>query len=352
MPGVPQPTVLDELRRGCQEVLSQPDAPVSINHDAVEQLAGSLSAETVKASLRGNVFPVKFDDIESEITFLTLYHMLDFGSGYDDILLRSNRRDAHETIQFGAIGIHLTAPRIDHHWMKAFSNYGVHNAFGVEAMEEQEVMPGVIMSKPGPLQPLVTSIREVINSAGAALEARGERTLGEHVLNFVDHLAQSGKSALASSFITDLSDNFPGFQDTVTCHDQQLPLLRKAQKLAFDLYLRFGTGEHDDRFKWADVDKLTADSGSLLPAVLRYKAVLQYSEALAAAVDARQPLPPGNEECTIRAAAVVAVDAMVQSCNGAINAAELSSYLLSLTDEDQELHGKVVPHLTRETTAY
>lgn len=74
--------------------------------------------------------------------------MLDFGSGYDDILLRSNRRDAHETIQFGAIGIHLTAPRIDHHWMKAFSNYGVHNAFGVEAMEEQEVMPGVIMSKP------------------------------------------------------------------------------------------------------------------------------------------------------------------------------------------------------------
>lgn len=36
-----------------------------------------------------------------QVSFLALYHLLDFGSGYDDLLLQKNKRDARETIQFG-----------------------------------------------------------------------------------------------------------------------------------------------------------------------------------------------------------------------------------------------------------
>lgn len=32
--------------------------------------------------------------------------------------------------------------------MGAFTNYGVHNAFGIEAMVEEELRPGIMLSKP------------------------------------------------------------------------------------------------------------------------------------------------------------------------------------------------------------
>lgn len=75
----------------------------------------------------------------------------------------------------------------------------------------------------------------------------------------------------------ELADNFPGFQDSGLYtpaaaaaegapeqqQQQQQPItvlyLRKAQSLAADLEARFG-GE-DERFRWTDADKLTADSG-------------------------------------------------------------------------------------------
>jgi len=44
----------------------------------------------------------------------------------------------------------------------------------------------------GPLQPLAESIRGALNAAGTALEKRNERTLGEHILAFVDARKQAG----------------------------------------------------------------------------------------------------------------------------------------------------------------
>ena len=39
-----------------------------------------------------------------QVSFLALYHLLDFGSGYNPLLQAANRRSAKETVQFGAIG--------------------------------------------------------------------------------------------------------------------------------------------------------------------------------------------------------------------------------------------------------
>lgn len=60
---------------------------------------------------------------QAQVNFLALYHMLRFGSGYDPVLLQRCRRAAAETVQFGAIGMHLSAKRLDGPWMRAFNAY-------------------------------------------------------------------------------------------------------------------------------------------------------------------------------------------------------------------------------------
>ena len=48
-----------------------------------------------------------------------MFHLLDFGSGYDPQLLRqSGGRDARETLLYGIIGLHLGGTRLDCHKLK------------------------------------------------------------------------------------------------------------------------------------------------------------------------------------------------------------------------------------------
>ena len=79
---------------------------------------------------------------------MALYHMLDFGSGYEPLLQRRLKRGVRETLQYGIIGLHISATRLDHHRMKAFSPFDVQSFFGIEGREEEEVMPGITMAKP------------------------------------------------------------------------------------------------------------------------------------------------------------------------------------------------------------
>ena len=56
--------------------------------------------------------------------------------------------------------------------------------------------------------------------------------------------------------------------------------------------------------RFTDLDRLTAFADNLVPHVLRCDGVLIYDDALAAAIDAGDLLPPGPDEREIRAAAV------------------------------------------------
>jgi hypothetical protein len=93
-------------------------------------------------------------------------------------------------------------------------------------------------------------------------------------------------------------------------------ILKKAQLICGDLYSRF----HDDAslahlFHFHDVARMTAFSDNVLPAVLRAKGVLVYDDALAKIVDAGQKLKDREMEASIRAAAIVACDRIVEQYN-------------------------------------
>ena len=169
----------------------------------------------------------------SQVTFLAMYHLLAFGSGWDEDLMRRSRRDAAETIQFGLLGMAISGQRLDHHFMKvwgitwgnessssntlassnhhilrssqAFSPLLVNNFFGIESHEDSPIegMPGITMSKPGPLQvrsncnstcfnsihqspfcllqPLVIALQKAVVETGEALGEDGSGSLGAFI---------------------------------------------------------------------------------------------------------------------------------------------------------------------------
>lgn len=134
-------------RSSCVEIYESQEH-VKVNDEAVQQLCQQLDPSAVQHASCGHMFPVRFDSTKDEVTFLALYHLLDFGSGYDTLLLQRSKRDARETVQFGLLGIVITGHKLESPWMKAFSTFDVSNCFGIDAMEDSEVMPGVSMSKP------------------------------------------------------------------------------------------------------------------------------------------------------------------------------------------------------------
>jgi hypothetical protein len=99
-----------------------------------------------------------------------------------------------------------------------------------------------------------------------------------------------------------LSRNLESFRDVSTYGDFEVPLLKRAQIAAADLW-----GSNAVRFD--DVDQLTCFADYKLPQALRHLGALEYSAHLGRKVDDWVELDPGSpEEVEIRAATVVAVD--------------------------------------------
>ena len=103
-------------------------------------------------------------------------------------------------------------------------------------------------------------------------------------------------------------EHFSSFRDAPVYHGLIVPIYKRAQIVAADLYGAFG-GE-----RWgalAGIERLTCFADYKLPQILRRWGVLRYSDTLAQRVDARIEIPAGSEEeIEIRAVTVVAVERM------------------------------------------
>jgi hypothetical protein len=42
-------------------------------------------------------------------------------------------------MQFGVLGAHLSGKKLDTKWMKGFDSYTVHNLFGIDSRDEEQV---------------------------------------------------------------------------------------------------------------------------------------------------------------------------------------------------------------------
>ncbi|GAC1656206.1 MAG: hypothetical protein NVS9B1_11010 [Candidatus Dormibacteraceae bacterium] len=99
-----------------------------------------------------------------------------------------------------------------------------------------------------------------------------------------------------------LAANLPSFADYADYGGLRVPLLKRAQIAAADLW---GSGVAG----FPDIGELTCFPDYKLPQVLRHHGAIEYSEHLARRVDGWEELEPGApEEVEIRAATVVAVE--------------------------------------------
>ncbi len=120
----------------------------------------------------------------------------------------------------------------------------------------------------------------------------------------------------------------PLFQDVARYDDFDVPLYKRAQIAAADLWIAFdGTGLG----RFDDIDDLTIFADNLVPHVLRLDGVLRYEPGLAARIDAELPIAPGSpEETELRAVALHAVELMVaelRTRGGRVNAMQIDNLL-------------------------
>ena len=101
-------------------------------------------------------------------------------------------------------------------------------------------------------------------------------------------------------------EHFSSFRDAPVYHGLSVPIYKRAQIVAADLYGAFG-GE-----RWGaleGIERLTCFADYKLPQILRRWGVLCYSDSLAQRVDTRIEIPAGSvEEIEIRALTVAAIE--------------------------------------------
>ena len=146
----------------------------------------------------------------------------------------------------------------------------------------------------------------------------------------------------------------PAFADSSARHG--VHLLKRAQLVTVHLHERLSS--RDARFAFGDLDRLTVFADNVLPAMLCSAGCVRLAPALAARVDAGDPLPvDSDEEVALRAVSVAACEAIVSACaqhqpNAApLTTRELDLLLWGVLGKGAQ-HRNVPRHMTRGTWKY
>mmetsp|Transcript_30388 Transcript_30388/g.85858 ORF Transcript_30388/g.85858 Transcript_30388/m.85858 type:complete len:137 (-) Transcript_30388:692-1102(-) len=97
-----------------------------------------------------------------------------------------------------------------------------------------------------------------------------------------------------------------------------------------------------------DASSLTASSDNLLPAVLHRLGVIEVSASISEEISSLKDVSNAPWVLALRAAAVVAVERMLQACGGVVTARQLDSFLRSKPAGDPAPPG----HLVKSTVFY
>ena len=138
---------------------------------------------------------------------------------------------------------------------------------------------------------------------------------------------------------------FPGFRDHA---DDTLHFYKRAQICVGDWNAALN-------LNLKDMDQLTTFADYRVPQLFRHFGVLQYSNELAALVDAKQELAVNSaEERAIRSSTVAAVEYLVEELKqqGASYNAVTTDWYLWQVGERMELAGQLKPHHRVRTIFY
>ena len=308
---------------------------VQINYDAISVLSSSQNWPAAAATR----LPILFLSDEHEAGYIALHAALDFGSSFDTLLL-PKRKTAKDVIQFGILGLAMNGVELDAPFLTEFTGIQVYNFFAVDTAEEHDIMPGVTMSRPGPLAAFANRIKMILNHIGHQLHQQGHnQDLGTFVMSLVRKCNGS-----ASTFVESVVSSFPAaFED----RELGVQLYRKAQLLAVQLMIRF-------RVNFDDAKLLNFDSGAEAIASLRAANVILCHESLRSDIEDGEDLSGDKRQVALRAAAIVAGYCAYQGCQDVCKGPfQLSMALVREYELAKENAGPRIPtHKALQTSAY
>uniref|UniRef100_A0AAV1UNQ1 Queuosine 5'-phosphate N-glycosylase/hydrolase n=1 Tax=Peronospora matthiolae TaxID=2874970 RepID=A0AAV1UNQ1_9STRA len=346
------------VRPSCAALLAHGSSSVHINVDALHAFAKDVD-ETFQQKqpvAEFMTFPLTFRSQQDELNFLTLYGLLSFGSGFRKDLHKFAGRGAHDTIVFGLIGMYISVPKLDAEFLQHVSVDRVASYFGIPLERDEEVSRGIYMAKPGPLKPLAVMIQKILNESGQKLVDLKIDDFGAFILahlspkgtHEVAGKVLQGTGASAAYLVNQLVATFPGFDDHNEFHGEKVYFLKRAQLAVASIYRRFK--DSDPMLAFTDINKLNAFSDNVLPCVLHALGVLEYDAELESRINRGEELSAGQQECELRASAIVACDQIVMASDGCIGILELDFYLWRMGKEDR-FRG-LERHVTRDTFFY
>lgn len=209
-----------------------------------------------------------------------------------------------------------------------------------------------------PITPLdnIETRTKLWNEIGSVLVQKWEG----NILNFLQvQVAGNGDLSCglsAPQLVDRIAQNFAGFRDFVPSETAGRPLyLHKRSQICV------GDWNASIKLNLKDLDKVTTFADYRVPQLLRHFGVLQYGPGLAKRIDDEEEIPRATlEECSIRAATVVAVEDLVQELHaqqkGAADPVEFTAvtvdwYLWQL-GEKMNNEGSLKPHHKTRTIFY
>ncbi|CAH0485262.1 unnamed protein product [Peronospora farinosa] len=348
--------LLARVRPSCAAFLAHETSSVHVNAEKVRLFVKELDIQEFARLAEPMNFPLNFHSQQDELNFLTLYGLLNFGSGYRKDLHKYVDRGAHDTIVFGLIGMYISVPKLNAQFLQNLSIDLVASFFSIPLEKDEEISTGIYMAKPGPLKPLAVMIQKILNECGQKLIDLKMEDFGAFVLanlspNIVKDLDEKenvGLSASAAYLVNQFVAVFPGFDDSYAFHGEKVYLFKRAQLAVACIHRRFK--DSDPKLTFTDINELTALSDNVLPCVLHALGVLEYDADLENRINRGEELPTGQQECELRAAVIVACDQIAAESNGRIKTLELDFYLWRVGKEDR--FRSVERHTTRDTFFY
>lgn len=215
----------------------------------------------------------------------------------------------------------------------AMNKYDLLNATFLENMEKATLED--IFKGEGKV-PLIEKRVQVCRNIG--------KTLNQHFNgSFANVLKQANGSAVELTNI--VATYFEDFKDVSSYKGQEVPILKRAQILAADIWGAF-KGEGLGNFH--DLEQITIFADYKLPQFLRAVGVMEYNDELAYANDwLVQLMQGGPMEVEIRALTIQAVEELRKACNNQYSAIQLDWWIWHASFSDTYKDLQKPHHLVR-----
>lgn len=289
----PNARFTDGIRRAAADVASRA-VHVHLNEERIADFTlGLLKTRRAQMTpldtqtLGGGTTP------EQKTAYALALDAINFGSGYFELA-----RQSGAALEYADLALHLR---------RAFDGDGFDAPAAWAAATAARCHD--IFRIPAGLHP---QLDELMALFARHLQEAGQRILTDYAGKTLHLLEAAERSA---EKLASLVGAWQGFADVADYRGATVPLYKRAQIFAADVWLSLGGAGLAD---FTDMHRLTIFADNMVPHVLRHAGVLTYDSALAARIDGNEDIPAGSDaEIELRAVAIHAVERMRDAAHAA-----------------------------------